>query len=264
MVSGPVVESARVRLVGLLREVAVGGLAGVVSGFIVAGVGARIAMRLTSLVAPDVAIGRRTEDGFIVGRVTFDGSLEVLLFVGIGFGFLGGLFLVMLWPWVSDWGRWRSVAVGAFVLAIGSTESVDPGSIDFTLLGNEWFIVALFWSLFFVWGFAAVWLRGLLDRRFRSRSRRMTIGYGGVAVLGVPAVILLPVFLFDEFSDVPTVVAIPVLILAVATLGLWVLSVWAADGPLIRAVRRVGYAAFTVTLVLGLATAVLDAVEIVT
>ena len=263
MVSGPVVETARVRFVGLLREVAVGGLAGVLSAFIVAGVGGRIAMRLTSLVAPEMPISR-TEDGFIVGRVTFDGSLDVLLFVGLGFGFLGGLFLVMLWPWVSDWGRWRSVAVGAFVLAIGSTESVDPGSIDFTLLGNEWFIVALFWSLFFAWGFAAVWLRGLLDRRLPSRSRRSTIAYRVVAVLGLPAVILLPEFLFGEFSDVPTVVAIPVLVLAVATLGLWVLRVWASDGPLIRAVRRVGYAAFTVTLVLGLATAVLDAVEIIT
>ena len=261
--SDPVIETARVRFVGLFRDVAVGGLAGVVSGFIVAGVGGRVAMRLASLVAPAEAIGRRSEGGFIVGTVTFDGSLNVLFFVGSIFGLLGGLFLVLLWPWVSSWGRWRSVAVGAFVLAVGSTEAVDPDNIDFAILGNQWFTVLLFWSLFLAWGFAAVWLRGLLDRRLPGRSRRSTIVYGAIAALGLPLVFALPSFFFDEFSG-PILVAVSVMVLAFATFGLWALRVWATDGPMARAVRILGYTALTLTLVLGLAKAVSDAVAIIT
>jgi len=98
-VSDPVIETARGRFVSVVRDLTIGGLAGVVSGFIVGGVGGRIAMRLTSLVAPAEAIGRQTEGGFIVGTVTFDGTLQVLFFVG-SFGLLGGLLLVILWPWV--------------------------------------------------------------------------------------------------------------------------------------------------------------------
>ena len=262
--SDPVIETARVRFVGLFRDVAVGGLAGVVSGFIIAGVGGRVAMRLTSLVAPAEAIGRRSEGGFIVGTVTFDGSLNVLFFVGSIFGLLGGLLLVILWPWVSSWGRWRSVAVGAFVLAVGSTEAVNPDNIDFAILGNQLFTVLLFWSLFFAWGFAAVWLRGLLDRRLPGRSRRATIVYGAIAALGLPLVLALPSFFFDgEFSG-PILVAVSLMVLAFATFSLWALRVWATDGPMARAVRILGYTALTLTLVLGLAKAVSDAVAIIT
>ena len=62
----------------LVREFAVGGLAGVVSGFLVAGVGGRLAMRLIAMVAPDNRIGLRTEGGAIVGEVTLSGTVDFL------------------------------------------------------------------------------------------------------------------------------------------------------------------------------------------
>ena len=262
--SDPVVETAESRFVGLLRNVAIGGLAGFFSGFIVTGVGARIVMRLTSLVAPAEAIGRRTENGFVIGTVTLDGSLGFLVFFGLSTGVLGALLLVMLWPWVSTWGPWQPVAMGAFVLALGSTQAVDPNNRDFAVLGNELFAVLLFWSLFFAWAFVAVWLRGVFDRRFPSGSRRSTVAYGVIATVGLISVWLLLETLFGEFSDVPLVVAISVLVLGLATVGVWALRIRRVDGSLSRAIRIGGYSAFAVTVVFGLATAVRDALEIIT
>ena len=58
--------------------------------------------------------------------------------------------------------------------------------------------------------------------------------------------------------------AVSVMVLGFATLGMWALRIWATDAPIARAVRILGYAAFTLTLVLGFAKAVRDAVEIIT
>jgi hypothetical protein len=252
-------------VVNLLRDVSVGGLAGLVAGFIVAGVGGRIVMRLTALVAPVEAIGRRTEGGNIVGTVTFDGTVELLLFVGLGSGVLGGLLLVMIWPWISAWGSWRSIALGGFVLAVASTEAVDPRNFDFVILGNQLFSVLLFWSLFFAWGFIAVWLHGVFDRRFPAGSQRSTIVYGVIAALGLPSLVLLPQTLFGEFSNIPLGAGISVMVLGVATLGLWTLRFRQINGRRVaQAVRTVGYAAFTLTLVIGATRAVSDAVEVIT
>ena len=262
--SDSVVANADSRMVGLVRNVAIGGLAGLLSGFVFAGVGARVVMRITSLVAPAEAIGRRTEGGNVIGTVTLDGSLGFLFFFGLTAGVLGALLVVMLWPWVSTWGRWKPVAMGAFVLGLGSTEAVDPHNRDFAVLGNQLFAVLLFWSLFFAWAFAAVWLRGVLDRRFPSGSRRSTIAYGVITTLGLSSVWLLVETLFSEFSDIPLVVAIAVLVLGVATVGVWVMRVRRVEGSLRRAVRIGGYSAFAVSVVFGLTTAVRDALEIIT
>ena len=185
------VETPRSRFRVLVRELAVSGLAGLVAGFVFAGVGGRIVMRLTSLVAPTEAIGRRTENGFTIGTVTLDGTVGLLLFIGLGSGILGAFLLAMLWPWVSGWGRWRAVGVGVFALALASTEAVDPHNRDFSVLRNQLFAVLLFWSLFIGWAFAAVWLRGVFDRRLPTGSRRSNITYGIVAAFGLATAELL-------------------------------------------------------------------------
>lgn len=262
--SDPGVANADAGPAGRLREIAVGGLAGIVAGFLVAGVGGRFVMRLTSLVAAPEAIGRVTDSGFAVGTVTMNGTVELLLFVGIGFGMLGGLLLVILWPWVSDWGHWRPVAVAGFALALASTEVVDPSNRDFAILGNEVFAVLVFWSLFFAFGFLAVWVRGAFDRRFPIESRRSTVVYGIVAVLGLlPAFLLLETLFFNEFSDIPTVVSIAMVVLGLATLGLWIMTTRRSEGRTSRTIRIVGYVAIVVTLVFGLTKAVSDAIDII-
>jgi hypothetical protein len=258
-----VTESRWGRTVGVLREITAGGLAGLVSGVIVAGVGSRLVMRLTSLVGPSSSIGRTTGSGFRVGTVTLGGSLEVLLFLGLGFGVLGGIVLVILWPWVSGWGRWRGIAVGGYVLAVGSTMAIEPHNIDFFILGNRAFLVALFVALFFAWSHLAVWFRDLLERRLPKGSRVSATVYVLVTLVGLFLLPVLPLTLFDSDSDVPLVVGASVMLVAIATLAMWVIRIWEIRGPAIRTVHWAGYAGFGTTLTFGLFRAVSDALDII-
>lgn len=262
-VADRVTESRWGRTVGVLREITAGGLAGLIAGVIVAGVGGRLVMRLTSLVSPSSSIGRTTGSGFRVGTVTLDGSLEVLLFLGLGFGVLGGLVLVILWPWVSGWGRWRGIAVVGFVLAMGSTEAIEPHNIDFFILGNRALLVALFLALFFAWSFLAVWIRGVLERLLPERSRASTAAYILVTLIGLSLAPILPFTLFDSDSDVPLIVGMSVMLVAIATLAVWVIRIWEIRGPAIRAVQWAGHAGFGAALVFGLLRAVSDARQII-
>jgi hypothetical protein len=239
-------------------------LAGLVAGVVVAGVGGRLVMRLTSLVGPSSSIGRTTGSGFRVGTVTLEGSLEVLLFLGLGFGVLGGIFLVILWPWVSAWGRWRAIAVGGFVLAVGSTEAIDPHNIDFFILGTRTFLIVLFVALFFAWSFLAVWIRDVFERLLPRTSRASTIAYILVTLVGLLFLPVVPLTLFDSVSDVPLVVGLSVMLVAFSTLAVWVARIWKIRGASMRAVRWAGYGAFGATLVFGLFRAVSDALDIIT
>jgi hypothetical protein len=257
-------ESRWVRTVVVLREITVGGLAGLVGGVVVAGVGGRLVMRLTSLVGPSSSIGRTTDSGFRVGTVTIVGSLDVLLFLGLGFGLLGGIMLVILWPWVSGWSRWRGVAVGGFVLAMGSTEAIDPHNIDFYILGNRAFLVALFVALFFAWAFLAVWLRDLLARLLPDRSRVSTVAYVLVTLVGLLFLPIVPFTLFDSVSDVPITVGVSVMLVALATGAMWIARIWEIRGPVIRGARWVGYGGYAGTLAFGLVQAMSDAWRIIT
>lgn len=259
-----VVESARTRFVGVLREITAGGLAGLAAGVIVAGVGSRLVMRLTSLVGPSTSIGRTTDTGFRVGTVTLSGSLEVLLFLGLGFGVLGGIFLVIVWPWVSAWGHWRGAAVGGFVLAAGSTEAIDPHNIDFFILGNRTFLVALFVAMFFAWSFLAVWIRDVVERLLPRSSRSSTVAYVLVTLIGLLLAPIVPLTLFDSNSDVPLLVSASVMLVAFATLAIWIGRIWAISPSGMRAVRWVGYTGFGMTLALGLFRAASDALDIIT
>jgi hypothetical protein len=260
----PAVESRWDRARGILREITAGGLAGLVAGVLVGGVGGRVVMRVSSLVAPSSSIGRTTDSGFRVGEVTLGGSIELLSFVGLFSGLIGGIFLVMVWPWVSAWGRWRAIGVGGFVLAAGSASAIDPHNIDFFILGNRAFLVALFVALFFAWAFAAVMVRDVLDRVLPDRSRGSTVAYSVVALMGLPFAVAFPSLLFDSGSDTPLAVSVSVMFVAVATLALWVIRVWDIADSVNRVVRWIGYGGYAGTLVFGLTQAASDAMDIVT
>ena len=249
----------------LVREFAVGGLAGVVSGFLVAGVGGRLVMRLIALVAPDDRIGLMTEGGDVVGEVTFGGTVAFLGFVGLGFGVFGATMLVAMWPWLSRWSRHlRPLGLGLFALGAGGGGVIEPDNIDFPVSGNEMFSVLLLGSLFIVWGYAAVWFRSVFEKRFASDSRRWTIAYAVISVIGIPLYLGLPATLFDEITNTPTVVAISVAVLYLCAIGLWALKVWANGAAITKTIRTIGYAAIAVVLIVGLATVVTDAITIIT
>lgn len=256
-------SDVRSRFSGLLREFAVLGLAGLVAGFLVAGVVGRLVMRLQAVVASEDAIGRMTEGGNIVGDVTLDGTVAFLIFVGVGFGAFGAVTMVAIWPWLSRWSTHiQSLVLGLFVLAVGGAGVIEADNADFPIVGNEWLAVLLFAGLFILWGYTAVWLQRVFDRRFASESRPWTRIYGALTVIGIVLYLGLPTTLFDETSKTPAVVAVSVVVLYLTAIGIWSLRIWPRNTTVKRVLRTVGYTAIAVTLTFGLAHTASEAVNI--
>src|SRR5262245_16805320 len=83
------------RLAGLARNLAVGALTGLVVGILVVGPAGRLAMRLLASTSPD-AQGQITEAEEVVGRITVDGTIGFVLFLGLPAGIAIGLVYVFV------------------------------------------------------------------------------------------------------------------------------------------------------------------------
>ncbi|NNL12809.1 MAG: hypothetical protein HKO82_03870, partial [Acidimicrobiia bacterium] len=110
-------RGTRARLMEIARHSAIVGIAGVVAGVIVGGIGGRILMRISAVAAPDHVMGASTEGGNRVGEITLGGTLGLIIFVGIGFGVVGAIAFLISAPWLSRAGRWHGLAFGGFLLA---------------------------------------------------------------------------------------------------------------------------------------------------
>ena len=107
-------------------------------------------MRLLAVADPD-ARGIITENGNVVGDITFGGTMGLVAFIGIPSGILGGLIVYLVRRWL------RSASSGAgsrsvVLLALLGRTVIDPGNFDFFFLDPAGLAVALFGALFFVAG----------------------------------------------------------------------------------------------------------------
>jgi MFS family permease len=178
----------------VLREIARGGLAGLIAGIVVGGLGGRLVMMLAARLNPD-ATGRLTENGEVVGAFTVNGTIALLLFGGVFAGVAAGVTWVVISPWVplSGWRRWLlaaplGISLGAFLL-------IHASNRDFQILNLDAVIVALLLALVGLVAVAVAWLDEKLDRRLPRADRRPIAGlvaYGviaGIGLLFVPVVL---------------------------------------------------------------------------
>jgi len=93
-------EPAFRSLFGLVRHIAIGGIAGLVTGIAVGGGGGRLFMRIAGAAARDAAQGARTEAGFTVGEVTFGGTVALIVFIGVVVGVVGAALYLIFRPWL--------------------------------------------------------------------------------------------------------------------------------------------------------------------
>ena len=102
----------------------------------------RLAMSLLASRNPR-AHGRLSDDGFEMGVVTLDGSLN-LASVGVAIGVIGWLTYLVARPLLFGpaWFQWFCISVPPGVVAANLV--VHPAGVDFTLLGPLWLAVALF------------------------------------------------------------------------------------------------------------------------
>jgi len=130
----------------LAAVTAAGGLLGVIIG----GVGGRLAMFVLAAVNPEAA-GVESDDGFVMGRFTMSGTLNLLL-LGVFAGVLGGgIYYVLRGLMIGP--RWFGILSmsGGAAVVVGSM-LVHSDGVDFTLLSPTYVPIAMFVAIpgFFV------------------------------------------------------------------------------------------------------------------
>ena len=254
---------------GLARHITIAGFSGLIAGITVGGVGGRLFMRLSSFIADEAAQGRTTEAGFTVGEVTFGGTVELIIFIGILTGLFGAVFYVVLFPWLTWAGTWRGVAFGVTMFAAASATSdiMNTDNIDFFILKNEPILVGVIFLLFIGFGVVVDWMYRVIDRYAPEPTRAVNVVYYVFSALGLIFVGGAFVALFTgDFCDCePTRgVAWSMTIAALGTITWWV-SRLATRSPkwLNNAAAVIGYVGTVGVLVFGLIRALSDAAEII-
>ena len=119
--------------------------------------------------------GVLTEQEVAVGEITAGGTVFLILFGGF-MGIIGGLIYAGLRPWVAGTGRLRGVVFGVFLLATLGWTVIEGDNKDFHLFGSSPLNIAIFASLFILFGVVVVPLFDWIDRWLPTPSFRRRLG----------------------------------------------------------------------------------------
>ncbi len=235
--------------------------------------GGRLLIRLSGALAPDFAQGVSTEAGNRVGEITLDGTLGLVVFIGIGVGISGAVLYAVFRPWLAWAGRFRGVAFGVVLFAVGSATSdlLNPDNPDFFIVGNKPLNVAMIVALFLGYGAMIEWGYRVLDRRLPPAGKNhypARLLYAILTVVGlVVGGFLMPFVLFNRDTcgcDPPILASSFVVIAAVGTLLWWTTGIWSRLDRVKTAALILGFVGLAGATLFGLLRALSDAVEVIT
>jgi hypothetical protein len=243
----------------VLRDIARGGVAGIVVGILVAGLGGRLVMRLATILH-EGTVGFRTENGEVIGEITLGGTLALMTFGGLGMGLVAGTIWVIVSPWLPGSGLARALVTALAAMALGTPALIQRSNLDFAILDRDPLVIALLIGLVGLVGFSIALLDGFLDARLPRPTRRMTVAlaaYLAITLMGLvlilPAVVLFMVDGPEYRAQVR--VAWGLACVGLCTLAWWVLRMRGRPAPP-RPLRLAGQASLLVTVLLGLVTSV--------
>lgn len=237
------------RVAERVRWAAIRGLASVVTGLFVLGVGGRLVMLASRLIHPE-AVGRVTENGNRVGLLTVDGTIELVVFGGVFGGVAAAVVWVIVWQWIPR----HPIVVGFGAAAIGGFNVIDAGNRDFVILVDPLPDVALLVGLLFAFGVLLVGVDGWLEERFPKGTRSALIASTVVVVLGAPFVIpVMGSFFTTEFclcENPPFLTGIFVTAALLASVWWWAASVRGSRvAP--AALKRIGTTSVALAAIAG-------------
>lgn len=176
----PVTQAA-----AIVREIARGGLAALIVGFGVLGVGARLVMRIHALIVPS-AVGSVTENGNRIGEITVGGTVGLLLIAGLFGAILLGVLWVVLSPWLPGGTVRRGVVAMPVAIGIGAHQLIVLGNTYFLVLRREPVVVITLLTLIAILplalSIADAWLERWLPRG--AIGSPAGAGYLVLAVIG--------------------------------------------------------------------------------
>ena len=186
----------------ILRDVARGGIAGVIVGIFVAGLGGRLVMRLATILHEDT-VGLTTENGEVIGNISFNGTMALITFGGLGMGLLAGTIWVIVSPWIPGRGTARAFVTAIAAIALGIPPLIQRTNPDFALLGYDPIVIVLLIGLVGLVGFSIALVDDALDARLPPPLRGIRIStavYLIVTLLGL--VLILPLVISDPAATV--------------------------------------------------------------
>lgn len=202
-----------------LRSVAVLGLASLVSGVVVGGIGGRLVMSVSARAAGSEVFGRLTENGNVVGEFTLGGTIALVIFVGLLGGILASVGVVASEPWLRWLGPWRGVGFGVVVLTVYTSDIF--ASVDFLILDPLTLNVAMFLALIMGFGLAVVGFGRLLDRKLpEATDEEQDVWLIIVGLGAIPLVIALLNFTSESFCgcDPAYEIGAAVLVMVISTI----------------------------------------------
>lgn len=232
----------------VLRDITRGGLAGLIVGVLLAGVGGRLVMRLAALLVPG-SVGSFTENGNVIGAITFAGSMGLIVFVGLLFGALVGSLWVVISPWLPASAPMRALLSIPIAVGLGTFGLVDDRNRDFAILGRDPLVIASLVALVASFGPALVVVDRWLDRRLPHAGpddRGVIAGYAIVTALGsvLTLVIVVPGFLGSQM----VLAGAGLVLVGICTLASWWFRVMRLEAPpsVLIVIGRLGLATATV------------------
>lgn len=166
--------------------VLVGAGSGAIAGFLIGGIGGRLAMMLLRLTSSDAVLGITSDDGFEIGVVTSETFNLILLTTMLGAA--NGVLYAALRTAIPR--RLRLPLWAVFAAAAGGASFVHEDGVDFQLLEPPAFAVVLFVALP---GLAAALVVALVERwivRNPQENRRLKLALLAAAVAGTFALVV--------------------------------------------------------------------------
>ncbi len=174
------------RMGWLARGFTLGLVSGMIAGLIAGGVGSRIAMRISAIMGGQGIAGLETENGNIVGQITPEGTIFLLIF-GMFPGIVGGWLFIALRKSIPGPAVCRGLTFGLLLLLILGSIVIDDGNGDFAKLGTPFVNVCMFSMLFVVFGLLVHPISAFADRKLpqvhQGLSKKWSYLYAATAVL---------------------------------------------------------------------------------
>ena len=128
----------------------------------------------------------------MIGDITLNGTLALMLFGGLGMGLLAGTIWVIVSPWVPGHGLTRALVTAGAAIAIGTPPLIQRSNPDFIFLGHDPIVVALLIGLVGLVGLTIALVDDVLDRFLapvvRGSRTTMTV-YLVVTLIGLGLII---------------------------------------------------------------------------
>jgi len=165
-------------------------VAGIISGFVVGGLGLRLAMRISAIMTPEGQLGRLTVAGALPLTFTVEGT-AILLMLGSYGGVVGALFYMGVRRWLPEgWSWWQNgLAIGVLGWLTYGARIIQADNFEFRVFGPAGVNLAMYSSMYVWYGL----LLAYTVKRLESGSRllagaRLWLQIGIIALVLVPFV----------------------------------------------------------------------------